>query len=174
MPPKHAPTHDAGAIGGGLPFKGRHGKRNAILACTILVTASLVVGGLQRNSAAAVLFFCGGWLCLYLRSAWDQGARWAVASTLALALASVASFTAAQTKTGDRPAQLVSASAAGGLGQVAPELRDCLVRWFTTRKHEPGCGWGDDTTAKPKKSKLTNKPGKKPAKHPTSTTRRPR
>ena len=133
---------------GALPFHGRNGRRNAAIASTVLFAAAAAAAFIQP--AAAVLCSTGGWLCILLYLAWQQGGlRWASAVLVGMAMTATAAFTVAQTETGQKPAQLVSARSMGAWSKSADEARDCLARWFTTRKREPGCLWGRDTVHHP-------------------------
>ena len=147
---KHAPRHTTRAIGG-LPFQGKHAGRKSAIASIALLAASLVIARLQRHdpTPAPVIFFCAGWLVLYLWAVSLAGCkqcradglkckaggpRWVSAALLAIAMTATASFAVASTTVGERPAMAVSVTASSVLGDGPAGFFTAIRHWFDDQK----------------------------------------
>jgi hypothetical protein len=150
MPRKHPPAPPYGAIGAGLPFRGRHGPKLAIAITLGLLVASLVAAwaGHEHPTPAPLVFFLASFLVVsFALTVRQLGPRWAVAWIVQTALVAVLAVTVAATPDVQPRASLAPARAitiSAGVG-----------RWLD--EHLGG---------KPK--------AKQPAHAPSTTTRRPR
>jgi hypothetical protein len=148
MPRKHPPAPPYGAIGAGLPFRGKHGPKLATVVTLALMVASALVAALtyEHPTPAPLVFFLASFLVVsFALTMRELGPRWAVAWIVQTALVAVLAVTVAATPDVQPRAHVAPARATVISANVG--------RWLAAHV------FGDDQAAKPA---------------PTTTTRRPR
>jgi hypothetical protein len=114
MRSKHPPAPPYGAIGAGLPFRGKHGPKLATVVTLALMFASLVIAWLTHDdpTPAPVVFFLASFLVAsFALTVRQLGPRWAVAWIVQTGLVAVLAVTVAATPDVQQHARVAPARA---------------------------------------------------------------